>query len=572
LCLISRCVKEETSVYGAKGVDFDFDFDPEDTRFQGTGLTGKGKKGMDEHSQVVRAAGTVGGYTLLSRILGFVRDMLTAFFFGSGMIADAFFAAFRLPNLMRRLFAEGSLVLSFVPVFTDVLEKKGRAEAFRLAGSVQNILCLTLVVLTVLGLLLAPLILALLAPGFDQSPEKMGLAVTLARILFPYVLFVCLVALAMGILNSLGHFSAPALSPVLLNVVMILALLGGARISDDPVFRIKALAWGVIAGGLVQLVLQIPFLVRQGYRFNGPLLHPGLARIGRMMLPSVLGAGVYQVNIVVGTVLASLLVEGSISWLYYADRVFQFPLGLFAISMGTAVLPTLSRQAAVGDVAGLKKTFAQGLSFVFFITLPACVGLVVLSETIVGVLFLRGEFGPVDLVMTARALVFYALGLCAVSAVRVTAPVFYARHDARTPVIIALVSIAGHVVLSVLLMGPMGHAGLALATSLSAFLNAVLLIGAMRRALGPLGGRAIALSFFRSLLCALSMGLGVYGLAGYLIPAYNGPVVLRIGALTLCIVAGVAFYVLLTAITRSPEFGRVISLLHSKETRDGESI
>ncbi|GAB6094625.1 murein biosynthesis integral membrane protein MurJ [Desulfatiferula olefinivorans] len=527
---------------------------------------------MDEHSRVVKAAGTVGGYTLLSRILGFVRDMITANFFGSGMIADAFFAAFRLPNLMRRLFAEGSLVLSFVPVFTDVLEKKGRHEAFRLAGSVQNILCLMLVALTVLGLVLAPLILALLAPGFGESPEKMALAVTLARILFPYVLFVCLVALAMGILNSLGYFSAPALSPVLLNVVMILALLIGVRLSDDPVFRIKALAWGVIVGGLVQLILQIPFLIRLGYRFRGPLFHPGLIRIGRMMLPSVLGAGVYQVNIVVGTVLASLLIEGSISWLYYADRVFQFPLGLFAVSMGTAVLPTLSRQAAMDDLEGLKDTFARGLSFVFFITLPACAGLVALSEPIVGVLFLRGEFGPADLVMTARALVFYALGLCAVSAVRIAAPVFYARHDARTPVTVAIVAILGHVVLSVLLMGPMGHAGLALATSLSALINAALLVRALRRALGPLGGRAIALSFCRSLAGALSMGLGVYGLAGYLFPAYNSPVLLRIGALSLCIAAGVGLYALFALIVRSPELGRVIGMLHSKETRDGEPI
>ncbi|MBU1169892.1 MAG: murein biosynthesis integral membrane protein MurJ [Proteobacteria bacterium] len=521
---------------------------------------------MKENRRVVKAAGIVGLYTLLSRILGFARDMVIAFFFGSGMITDAFIAAFRLPNLMRRLFAEGSLVLSFVPVFTDYLETKSREDAFQLAGSALKVLTLILVVVTVLGVIFSPLILSLLAPGFDQNPDKMALAVSLTRIVFPYVFFVCLVALCMGILNSLGHFSAPALAPVLLNVAMITGLLGGVYFSSDNVFRIKSLAWGVIAGGAIQLGFQVPFLVRQGFRFwkKTPLFHPGLNRIGRMMLPSVLGAGVYQVNIVAGTILASLLVEGSMTWLYYADRVFQFPLGIFAISMGTAVLPSLSRQAASGDIKGLKHTFSQGLCFVFFITLPASVGLIVLSEPIVAVLFKRGEFGSHDLVMTSRALIFYTLGLCSVSAVRVTAPVFYARQDARTPVVIAVISILINILLSMLLMGPMQHAGLAFATSLASTINLALLLWAIRKQLGRLGGRVILLSVFRSLLCALAMGAVVHGLAIYLIPAYNVPVFQMIATMVLCIGTGILVYAVLAFLTRSPELHSVMTMLKKR--------
>lgn len=527
---------------------------------------------MSENRRVAKAAGIIGFYTLMSRILGFVRDMVTAYFFGSGMISDAFIAAFRLPNLMRRLFAEGSLVLSFVPVFTDYLENKSRKDAFELAGSALKVLSLVLAVVTVLGVVFSPGILTLLAPGFDQNPEKMALAVSLTRIVFPYVFFICLVALCMGILNSLGHFSAPALAPVLLNVAMISAVLGAAYLSTDGVFRIKALAWGVVAGGVIQLGLQIPFLIRQGFRFwaKSPFLHPGLSRIGAMMLPSVLGAGVYQVNTVVGTVLASLLVEGSITWLYYAERLFQFPLGIFAISMGTAVLPSLSRQASSGDISGLKRTFSQGLSFVFFITLPASVGLMALSEPIVGALFQRGEFGGHDLAMTARALMFYAMGLCSVSAVRVAAPVFYARHDAKTPVAIAVISIVINIILSVVLMGPMKHVGLAFATSLSSTVNIVFLMWAMHKQMGPMGGRAIFHSFIRSLFCALVMGAVVHRLAIYLIPTYNGPIFHMIANMLLCIGAGILVYGMLSFLIRSPELRSVMSMLNIKVNTDRE--
>lgn len=519
-----------------------------------------------ENKKMVKAAGTVGIYTLLSRILGFVRDMMMAGYFGSGLITDAFIAAFRLPNLMRRLLAEGSLVLAFVPVFSETLEAKGQDEAFRLAESSFKVLTLILAVLTLCGILFASYVLMVIAPGFMDEPGKMELAVTLTRIVFPYVFFICLVALCMGVLNSLGHFAAPALAPVLLNVVMIAGMWGGAMFSQDSRVRIMILAWSVIVGGVIQLMLQVPFLWKKGFRFRRttPLVHPGVRQIGRLMLPSIVGAGVYQVNIVSGTILASFLLEGSISWLYYADRVFQFPLGIFAISMGTAVLPSLSRQAAAGDMDGLKQTFAQGLRFVFYITLPATAGLVALATPIVAVLFKRGEFGVYDLEMTSQALVYFSLGLCPVAAVRVAAPVFYARKDAITPVRIAVFSILLNITLSIVLMGPLKHGGLALATSLASAVNLALLVFMIRRQLGTVGGFAIAASIMRSFFCALVMGICVHILAIYVFRSYNGPSLSMLSGLALCIAAGIAVYVLLSRIMNSPELETVLSLIKKR--------
>ena len=521
---------------------------------------------MSENRQMVKAAGTVGIYTLLSRILGFVRDMMLACYFGSGMISDAFIAAFRLPNLLRRLLAEGSLVLAFIPVFTGYLENKGRDEAFSLAESSFKVLSLILVVVTVLGIVFSSYILMVLAPGFIKSPEKMVLASLLAKIVFPYVFFICLVALCMGVLNALGHFAAPALAPVMLNVVMIAGMWLGGKVSQDGAVRIEILAWSVILGGLIQLLLQIPFLWKEGFRFRWkkPFVHPGVYRIGQLMIPSIIGAGVYQVNVVSGTIIASFLLEGSITWLYYADRVFQFPLGLFAISMGTAVLPSLSRQAAAGDMEGLKATFAQGLRFVFYITAPATVGLVVLSRPIVALLFQRGEFGAYDLEMTAQALVYFSIGLCPVSAVRVAAPVFYARQDTKTPVKVAVGSIVLNIVLSLALMGNLKHGGLALATSLASAVNLAVLVVMIRLHLGRVGGTAIVLSLGRSIFCSLVMGVVVHGLALYFFQDYNGGTLRMATGMVICIGTGVLVYLVLTHVLKSPELKTVLNLFNKR--------
>jgi len=298
-----------------------------------------------ENHRVTKAAGVVGSATLLSRIFGFIRDVVIAWFFGAGLVSDAFFVAFRIPNLLRRLFAEGSLSAAFIPVFTEYLTKRGKDEAFRMARSAIRLLSVLLVAITVAGILLSPIVIRLIAPGFVTSPEKYSLTVFLTRIMFPYIFFIGLVALCMGILNALGHFAAPALAPVFLNISIIGSVFLIAPHMADPV---AGIAIGVLIGGFLQLALQVPFLIKKGFYFwqKTNMYHSGLKKVGLLMVPTIFGSAVYQINILVGTLLASLLAHGSVSYLYYADRLVQFPLGIFAIAMATAVLPTLSRQAA----------------------------------------------------------------------------------------------------------------------------------------------------------------------------------------------------------------------------------
>lgn len=494
---------------------------------------------MDEKQNVTRAAGVIGLATLLSRILGFVRDMVIAWFFGAGRLSDAFFVAFRIPNLLRRLFAEGTLSMAFVPVFTGHLHRHGRNEAFALARSAVRMLSVILVGVTVAGVAGAPWIVKAVAPGFSGS--KFALTVLLTRIMFPYIFFICLVALSMGILNALGHFAAPALAPVFLNLAMIGGVLFLAPHLQTPVF---GLAIGVLAGGVVQLALQVPFLVQKGIRIwhKAPLWHPALATIGRLMGPAVFGAAVYQVNILVGTLLASLLPEGSVSYLYYADRLVQFPLGLFAISTSVALLPSLSRQAAAGRIDELADTFAYAASLIFFITIPAMAGLIVLREPIVGILFMRGAFDMESMRMTAYALTCYSVGLWAFSAVRILVSTFYALQDTKTPVKTATYSIAANIALGIVLMGPLGHGGLALATSLGSVLNFVLLAWMLHKRLGGLHWKKIVVSTGKTVLNSMIMsGVLAWWIARFP-PDYAGRNIFLLANLALAIAAGMATY------------------------------
>ena len=496
---------------------------------------------LSDTHQITRAAGVVAGATLFSRILGFARDVVVAWFFGAGLAADAFFVAFRIPNLLRRLFAEGSLTISFIPVFSEYLYKHGRHEAFKLARSTWWILTIVLAVVTVSGVILAPLIVRLIAPGFHSIPDKFELTVLLTRIMFPYIFFIALVALAMGVLNSLGSFGPPAFAPVLLNVAMIASVLFLAPRLTQPAL---GLAIGVIIGGVLQLALQMVSMFKKGFRLfvRGPLYHTAVKRIAALMTPAVFGAAVYQLNVFVGTLLASLLPEGSVSYLYYADRLVQFPLGVFAIVLATAVLPTLSRQAAREDTRGLRESFSYALRMVFFITIPAMAGLIVLREPIVKVLFERGAFGAATTRLTAQALLYYAMGLWAFSGVRVVVSTFYALQDTKTPVRIAVISLLANIAMSVVLMGPMRHAGLALATSLASGLNLGLLVIALRKRLGRIRGRDILRSVVRSSASALFMGAVVACGVAWVIPMC-GQNVWRLSALVLGgIVLGALLY------------------------------
>ena len=495
---------------------------------------------------------------MLSRILGLVRDLVTAYFFGAGMAADAFFVAFRLPNLLRRLLAEGALTVSFIPIFTEYLHERGRDEAFQLAKAALMLFSIVLAVVSILGVLLSPYIVYVFAPGFTDDPEKFKLTVLLARIMFPYIFLIGLVALAMGVLNSLGRFAAPALSPVMLNIGMIAAVFLLTSRFQPPIL---ALAIGVIVGGILQVLLQIPSMAKEkgllGVSFN--FKHPALKRIGLLMAPAALGAAVYQFTVFINTLLASFLPQGSVSYLYYADRVMQFPLGVFAIAIGTAVLPTMSRQAAQRDMQALGHTLSFSMRLVFFITIPATVGIIVLAKPIVTLLFQRGQFDKISSDATTQALIAYAVGLCALSAVQVLVRVFYSLQDTKTPAKIAAYSLLGNMVLGVSLMLPLKHVGLALASTGGSILNFFLLVIVLRKRLGRIDGRNIARSATKNLVWALGMALVVYlvGRVGWgIIGNHSLRLLVKV---VVGISAGGSTYAVLALIFKAPEAKSLIN-------------
>ncbi len=517
---------------------------------------------MSENAKITKAAGVVSIATLFSRVLGLVRDIVIAAFFGAGPAADAFFVAFRIPNLLRRLFAEGSLTVSFIPVFAEYLVKRGREEAFALARSSWWILIITLAVVSVLGVLLSPLIVKIVGMGWVSSPDKFDLTVLLTRIMFPYIFFIGMVALAMGILNTLGHFAAPACSPALLSVAMVSSVLLISPHLEKPVL---GLATGVMIGGGLQLTLQIPFMIRKGFRLfvRSPLYHTAIKRIALLMTPAVFGAAVYQINILVGTLLATFLPEGSVSYLYYADRMVQFPLGVFAIALATAVLPSLSKQAAMEDMEGLRSSFSYALRLVFFITIPAMTGLIILRGPIVSLIFQRGAFDAASSRLTAEAVLYYAVGLWAFSGVRIVVSAFYSLQDTKTPVKTGVVSLVANIVLSLLLMGPMLHGGLALATSLASSVNLTLLVLALRKRLGRIGGRSILQSVFRSTVCAAVMG-GVIGMVGlWAAPRCGNNTWYLLAWVLGSVGAGAIVYGAVALLFRSQELGAVVDMVRA---------
>ncbi|BBD08815.1 murein biosynthesis integral membrane protein MurJ [Desulfovibrio ferrophilus] len=480
---------------------------------------------MNSHSKTVaKNAAVVGGATLASRILGFLRDLIIAFALGAGPMADAFFVAFRLPNLLRRLFGEGSLTMAFVPVFTRTREDSGEAEAHTFARSALVWLVLILGVITACaGLLAKPLVLVV-APGFADDPQLVAVTAELVRICFPYIIFISGVALCMGILNSSGHFLAPALAPCILNTVLIASALAGVAMGWSVP---HCLAWGVVLAGLGQWLLQQPYLARLGFSWRGPwsFSNPGVKKTGKLMLPTVFGAAVYQINIILGTVLASFLAVGSISYLYYADRLVQFPLGVFGVAVSTAALPSLSLLAAKGQMDDFRQTLSASLRLTLFISLPAAAGLIGLSEPIVSLLFGRGAFSAEAVSMTAWALVGYGVGLPAFAMVRPLVSACYALQDTRTPVRAAVVSLLVYVISGVTLMQVMDHVGLALATTISSWVNAGLLLRGLNRHLGRWADfwRQVALFVALSLVMGaaawLTIGLGRWAVA--LVPLWG---------------------------------------------------
>jgi putative peptidoglycan lipid II flippase len=542
---------------------------------------------MSERKQIAAAAGVVGSMTMISRVFGYLRDAVIALYFGAGTSADAFFVAFRIPNFLRRLFGEGSLTVSFVPVFTDVLENKGEKPAKELAAVAFTAFSAILSIVTVLGVIFAPQIILVLAPGYQGMAGKAELTVFLTRVMFPYVLLVCLVALAMGILNSLKHFFAPAFAPVLLNVAMILSAIGLAPRVDPPVL---ALAIGVLAGGVTQLAFQIPFLAKRGYipRLIFQFNDPNLRKIGLLMVPALFGMAVHTISVFINTIFASLLAEGAVSYLFYADRLMELPLGVFAIAVGTAVLPSMSRQTARGDIEGLKDTMSYSMRLVLFITLPATAGLIALAGPIVNVLFQRGAFDFTATSATAIALIYFCVGLPFFAALRVIVPTFYSMKDTLTPVLLAVTSLVVTMICNFLFIGPvqykdiawiamltetlnitgpLGHGGLALSTSVGAVVNCTGLILILRKRIGKIDGGKIAASFGRALVASAIMGGAVYWLAGYFDFTTDGFGLAKTGGLALCIAVGLGVYVAVSALVKSRELSSMMGLITRRFTR-----
>ena len=464
---------------------------------------------MSENHKITKAATTIGMGTLLSRITGFLRDMVVAYFFGAGMATDAFLVAFRIPNLWRRLVGEGSMTVSFIPVYTEYLTQRAKKESQEVTHIAFTMAGVLLFVLTVLGVVFSPSLIKIFALTWSPASEKFQLAVSLNRIMFPYLFFVGLFALSMGILNSHRHFFAPAFATVFLNLSIIASVFLFYYHLQSPAM---ALAMGVFAGGMLQLLFQVPFLIKKkiGFRFNFNFRHPAIKRIGFLMILGLIGTAVYQLNVLIDTMFATSLPDGSVSYLYYADRLMEFPLGIFVIAIGTAALPSFSTLVAQGKTEEFKETISFAFRLGSFICIPAMVGLISLRIPILSLLLQRGEFNYFATEMTAKALLCYSIGLWAIGGVRILAPAFYSLQDIKTPLKIGLICLGANVILIFIFIHPLKHAGLALATGLSSILNLFLLYWRLNHRLGGLDVVKNIKSLLRNLFCGLLMGLAAY--------------------------------------------------------------
>lgn len=454
---------------------------------------------MSEDLKVARHAGTIGAATLLSRILGLVREQVMASWFGAGFATDAFNVAFRIPNLLRDLFAEGAMSSAFVPTFTAVRKQQGEQEAWALGRQLMLALLLVLTAICAVGWLLAPALVRVFAPGFAKIPGKLDLAVLLTRVMLPFLPAVALAAVAMGMLNARGRFAIPALAPALLNIGMVAAGLGlipVCRAAGWP--PILAMALGVVFGGLLQFVCQLPALHGEGFRLwpQWPR-HAGVIRVASLMLPAMIGLAATQLNLFVSTLIASLLVQGSVSWLTYAFRLMQLPIGVFGVALATVSLTGLSRAAADDDMPALKITLSSTLRLVFALTVPASLWLAVMARPVIGLLYEHGRFHASDTVQTAGALMMYCVGLPAFAATGVLTRAFYALGNASAAVRASFGAVAVNLALNLLFIGPLrslglDHRGLALATSLASVANMAQLTYALRKRIGLIDGRRIA--------------------------------------------------------------------------------
>ncbi|MEQ9146257.1 MAG: murein biosynthesis integral membrane protein MurJ [Parvibaculaceae bacterium] len=489
---------------------------------------------------LVRSAATVGGMTMISRVLGFARDILIAGTLGTGPIADAFFVAFKFPNLFRRLFAEGAFNSAFVPLFAKRLEGEGEASARRFAEEALSVLLFTLIALTIVAELAMPWLMYVIAPGFADTPEKFELGILFTRIAFPYLLFMSMVALLSAVLNSVGRFTAAAAAPILLNVVLIAALMAAAPYFDNPGL---VLSWGVAVAGAAQFVMLLIAVQRAGFSFRlrWPKLTPGVRRLVTLGIPGVIAGGITQFNLLVGSIIASLQ-DGAVSLLYYADRIYQLPLGVVGIAIGIVLLPDLSRRLRAEDGSGANNAQNRAFEFAMVLTVPAAVALAVIPVPIIQVLFERGAFDAADTQGTAVALAAFALGLPAFVLTKVFSPGFFAREDTVTPMRYAAIGIAVNITGSLILFFWLGHVGIALATSAAAWVNA-----------GLLGTRLVRLGYYevddrlkarlpRLFLASAIMGGGLYFGAEAAAPWLAASFAESIAALAVLVAGGLGLF------------------------------
>lgn len=496
---------------------------------------------------LLRALVAVSSLTTVSRVLGLVRDVLIARGFGAALATDAFFVAFRLPNLLRRLFAEGAFSQAFVPVLAEHKNRNSPDEVRTLIDGVATLLFLALVLAAAIGVAVAPLIVYVTAPGFSADPAKFDLTVAMLRIVFPYIAFISLVAFAAGVLNTWNRFSVPAITPALLNVSFIVGVLFFAHRFDPPVL---VLAWAVFAGGVLQLALQIPFLLRMGLlpRWRLDFSHPGVRRILRLMAPAAFGVSISQISLVINTIFASFLVTGSVSWLYYADRLMEFPAGVLGVALGTILLPSLSKYHADARPEEYARLLDWGLRVTVLLAVPSAAALAVLALPFIATLFHYGRFSAQDAWMTQQALVAYSVGLVGMILVKILAPGFYARQNVATPVKIGVLTLVATQAMNLAFIGPLKHAGLALSIGLGACLNAGLLYRILRKQgiYTPQPGwpvfllKVVASVAFMSVVLFTTMGEAAWWLAASWrskIPATIGLVLLGGAAYGACLLA-----------------------------------
>jgi putative peptidoglycan lipid II flippase len=477
--------------------------------------------------------------------------------FGTGLAADAFYVAYRIPNLLRELLAEGSMSAAFIPVFTETLTKESKESARHLANAVYARMLVILMVLTGLGILFAPYVVKAIAWGWVNKPEnhdKYLLAITLTRIMFPYLLFIGIAAIAMGMLNSLRSFLSPALAPVMLNIMTISAVVLSQQFLAQPILGV---AVGVVLGGLFQFLIQVPGLKKQGMmlkvRFSPS--HPGVGTIAKRAAPIFFSSSVNQINIFIGTILASFLATGSIAYLFYGMRFIHFPLGIFGVAIATAVLPTMSAQAVRHEMTEFRETLSLGLRLVFFIMFPAMAGLITLRVPIVNLLLEHGQFDRISTAGTAAAILYYSIGLWAFAGVRIVSQAFYSLQDTKTPVKISILTVATNIILSTLflLFTPLAHGGLALATSLSAMLSIGLLTLHLRKKIGRMDGRRILASLLRIIPASSAMGAIGWWVSRNPVWDARGNTLYKSELLAGGMLASVLFYVLAMWILRSEE-------------------